>query len=325
MKILIAAAALAVMLLHAERPAEAAARFAVTDTVGKIVNEPAFKGFGRFILPLSRGYDADMQLSEVSSLLPYHSGVDAQEAARVINMMADKAGSGELSFHPFYTEREKAAAPQKSETGLFFFKGKPGAPFAVVCPGGGFSYVGSIHEGFPYALELSRRGYNAFVIQYRTGGAQQACEDLAAAVSYIFANAEKLGVGTKSYSLWGGSAGARMAAYLGTRGAEAFGGARLPRPSCVVMQYTGHSEYGPKEPATFAAVGENDGIASPRVMERRIKAIAAAGSPAEFHLYPGLGHGFGLGKGTSAEGWLARAAAFWEKEIKKEASAGKDK
>ena len=45
-----------------------------------------------------------------------------------------------------------------------FFRGRPGAPFAVICPGGGFSYVGSIHEGFPHALALSRMGYNAFVV-----------------------------------------------------------------------------------------------------------------------------------------------------------------
>jgi hypothetical protein len=41
--------------------------------------------------------------------------------------------------------------------------GRPGAPFAVVCPGGGFSYVGSVHEGFPHAAAISSKGLNAFV------------------------------------------------------------------------------------------------------------------------------------------------------------------
>ena len=68
---------------------------------------------------------------------------------------------------------------------MFFFRGKPGAPFAVISPGGGFSYVGSIHEGFPLAVALSQKGYNAFVLQYRVGGETIACEDLAAALSYI--------------------------------------------------------------------------------------------------------------------------------------------
>ena len=47
-------------------------------------------------------------------------------------------------------------------------------------------------------------------------------------------------------------------------------------------------------------------------MQRRIDALAAAGIDTEFHVYPDLGHGFGLGIGTSAEGWLDDAVAFWE-------------
>ena len=30
-------------------------------------------------------------------------------------------------------------------------------------------------------------------------------------------------------------------------------------------------------------------------------------------MYDKLGHGFGLGDGTAAEGWLPEAVAFWEK------------
>lgn len=43
-------------------------------------------------------------------------------------------------------------------------------PFALIFPGGGFAYVGSLHEGFPLADALSRKGCNAFVLHYRTGG-----------------------------------------------------------------------------------------------------------------------------------------------------------
>src|SRR3546814_3269584 len=53
----------------------------------------------------------------------------------------------------------------------------------------------------------------AFVLKYRTGsGGAVATEDLAAAISYIFRNADALGVDRRDYSLWGSSAGARMAA-----------------------------------------------------------------------------------------------------------------
>ena len=37
----------------------------------------------------------------------------------------------------------------------------------------------------------------------------------------------------------------------------------------------------------------------------------------KFHHYPGLGHGFGLGIETPAEGWIDSAVAFWEKQMRK--------
>jgi acetyl esterase/lipase len=118
----------------------------------------------------------------------------------------------------FYTEAQTKEEPTRANAGLFFLRGRPGAPFSVVCPGGGFSYVASVHEGFPHAVAISRRGLNAFVLRYRAGhGGMVATQDLTAALSYIFENAERLGVGTEGYSLWGSSAGARMAAAIGSR------------------------------------------------------------------------------------------------------------
>ena len=51
-------------------------------------------------------------------------------------------------------------------------------------------------------------------------------------------------------------------------------------------------------------------------MQRRLELLSKLDTPTEFHVYPGLGHGFGLGTGTVAEGWLNDAAAFWEKQMK---------
>jgi hypothetical protein len=35
-------------------------------------------------------------------------------------------------------------------------------PFAIIVPGGGFSYVASMHEGSPYAVEIGNMGFNVF-------------------------------------------------------------------------------------------------------------------------------------------------------------------
>ena len=290
----------------------------VDDTIGDILQHSAFAGFGRLLLPWDdRRVEPTMKLKEIGSLLPYHSHVDADVVVSSLNRMIDDAAAGRTVFYDVYTAAEKEAEPSRRNTGLFFFRGKPGAPFAVIAPGGGFAYVASVHEGFPFADEISKRGFNAFVLRYRAGqGGQVPTEDLAAALTYIARNSGRLGVTMTGYSLWGSSAGARMVASIGSHGSARFGGAKLPKPSAVVLLYSGHSELTPAEPPTFVAVGETDGIAPPAVMERRVAALRRQGTDMEYHRYPGVGHGFGLGIGTSAEGWIADAVRFWTKHIR---------
>ena len=81
------------------------------------------------------------------------------------------------------------------------------------------------------------------------------------------------------------------------------------------MGYTGHSEYTRLDPPTYVVIGANDGIASPAIMRRRVEALKAIGIDSEFHLFPNLRHGFGLGTGTSADGWIDGAVRFWEKHM----------
>ena len=286
-------------------------------TLRDLLRHPAFAGFAPLILPWDdRAYDEQMPLARIGSLLPYHTHVDPGTVAAGLNRMIDDAASGRTVFYRFYSDARMQQEPAKSNTGLFFFRGRPGAPFAIIAPGGGFSYVASVHEGFPYAVAISGRGYNAFVLRYRAGqGGTVATEDLAAAVSYIVGNAATLDVSPAGYSLWGSSAGARMAAAIGSYGAAKYGGGNAPKPSAVVMAYTAHSDYSPAEPSTFVVVGEQDGIAPPAVMEKRIEALRKAGTAVEYHKYKGVGHGFGPGVGTSAEGWVFDAIRFWEKSM----------
>lgn len=277
-----------------------------------VKSDPVFGDYGRLLFPVEDWYYSGSTLEELR--LIWYSNIIPAETVEIVNTLWQRVSGGETVFYDIYTQEEKATDPEKENTGLFFFKGQPGAKFAVCNAGGGFAYVGAMQDSFPHALELSKRGYNAFALIYRPG-AQTACEDLARAISFIFENVEELEVDTDCYSLWGGSAGARMAAWLGSYGPAAFGGDDLPQPGTVIMQYTGHSDYTENDPPTFACVGENDGIANWRTMERRLQAMSVLGIPTEFHHYPGLSHGFGLGTGTVAEGWVDQAVAFWEKQM----------
>ena len=286
--------------------------YTVDTLISDVIADPVFGDYGRLIFPVDTGYYSGDTLGSLR--LTWYSNIDPDKTVEITNYMKEHAGLGDTIFYDIYSEKEKADDPAKEDTGLFFFKGNPGEKFAVCNAGGGFAYVGAMHDSFPHALELSKQGYNAFALIYRPG-AQTACEDLARAISFIFEHAEELEVDTDCYSLWGGSAGARMAAYLGSYGTAAFGGDELPRPGTVVMQYTGHSEYAESDPPTYVCVGENDGIASWRTMESRLERMSALGIDTEFHKYPGLSHGFGLGTGTVAEGWIEDAIAFWEKHM----------
>lgn len=288
------------------------AAFTRQTPIEEVKQDPVFGAYGRLLFPVQDYYYSGDTLEELR--LTYYSHIDPDMTVEIVNTLKERAAAGQTVFYDIYTKEEKAADPAKEDTGLFFFKGTPGQRFAVCNAGGAFAYVGAMQDSFPHALELSQKGYNAFALIYRPG-AQTACEDLARAITFIFDHAQELEVDTSCYSLWGGSAGARMAAWLGTYGPAAFGGADLPRPGAVIMQYTGLGEYSMQDPPTYACVGDSDGIANWRVMQARLNAMQDAGIDTEFHVYPGLGHGFGLGTGTSAEGWLDDAAAFWEKQM----------
>ena len=106
-----------------------------------------------------------------------------------------------------------------------------------------------------------------------------------------------------------------MAARIGSYGAAAYGGDEIPRPGIVVMAYTGHMDFTRNNPPTFVIVGDRDGIASASTMERRVNSMRNTGIDVEFHIYQNVGHGFGLGIGTEAEGWLEDAVRFWENHM----------
>ena len=299
--------------VNAEAQHTQSAPYTADTPITEVQNDPVFADYGRLLFPVERTYMRGDTLGELG--LTWYNNIDPDETVRICNTLHDRAASGETIFYDIYSDAEKRADPDKENTGLFFFRGEEGAPFAICNAGGAFVYVGAMQDSFPHVLAISECGYNAFALIYRPG-AQTACEDLARAISFIFENAEYLGVSTDCYSLWGGSAGARMAAWLGSYGPLAFDGDDLPRPGVVIMQYTGYSDVSPEDPPTFAVCGERDSIADWRLMQQRLRVLTDRyGTPTEFHHYPGLPHGFGLGTGTIAEGWLDQAVDFWEAQM----------
>ena len=298
----------------AENPAPDGENAYTLETKGvDVINDPVFGDYGRLLFPVDRTIDEDLELQDVGDILIWYNNVNPDRTVEIANYLRDQAASGEQIFYDIYTDEEKAEDPDKEDTGLFFFRGDPGAKTEIL-NAGGFVYVAAMHDSFPQAMELSEKGYNAFALIYRPG-ADTACEDLARAIAFLHENADELQIDMTDYSLWGGSAGARMAAWLGSYGTAAFGEEEYPAPGAVIMQYTGLSDVTGNEPPTYACVGTSDGIASYRSMENYISRIRADGTDAEIEVFDGLRHGFGLGEGTVAEGWIDRAVSFWERNM----------
>lgn len=195
-----------------------------------VIQDPVFDNYGRLIFPVDSGYYSGDTLGKLE--LTWYNNIDSNKTVEITNYFKNQVQAGQTIFYDIYSEEEKKADPEKENTGLFFFKGNPNEKFAICNAGGGFAYVGAMQDSFPHALELSKKGYNAFALIYRPG-AQSGCEDLARAISFIFEHAKELEVDTNNYSLWGGSAGGRLAAWLGSYGLAAFGERDLPRPSAI--------------------------------------------------------------------------------------------
>lgn len=216
-------------------------------------------------------------------------------------------------------------------------------PFAIICPGGGYSMVCSFLEGLPYAKHLNEQGYSAFVLYYRCRKKARypaPMDDLARALRDILSRADALNLETEGYSVWGSSAGGHLAASFGT---EAMGYAKydLPKPGALVLCYpvvtmgdkthlgsrnnllgkapdaamltltSVEQQITPAYPPTFVWCGDTDRTVDPENSRMLSEALAENGVPCQFVEYPGVDHGVGLRKGLACEGWFEQAVSFW--------------
>ncbi len=135
--------------------------------IADVIADPSFGEYGRLIFPLDDHYYSGEILKDFR--LTYYNHIDPDKTVEIVNYMKDHADIGDTIFYEIYSEEEKQADPSKEDTGLFFFKGNPGERFALCNAGGAFAFVGAMHDSFPHALELSKKGYNAFALIYRPG------------------------------------------------------------------------------------------------------------------------------------------------------------
>lgn len=291
------------------------------------MNHPALAGIGQYVLPWETGIVSKivppLSLGYMCRCLGYH----VQTVVNGINFLIDMRKQEKLRAFDYYTQEEKLQNPHLDTTRLLYIPGAPGAPFAIVIAGGGYNSVCMMQEAFPVAQRLYEKGYHVFMLKYRVGDLpgevspfdkrERAFGDLRRAMEFIFRNPENWQATLTDYSIWGFSAGARMALAWATNSKYGYAAAGLPKPTLQVPIYTVPENIIPDThiPATFMAMGTKDsfyGEEGCKICDTFCTALWRNGVPAIFEKFEGIGHGFGLGVGTVAEGWFDRAVDLWK-------------
>ena len=252
-----------------------------------------------------------------------------------LQYLVDRCKNGQV-FYPFRDDRS---------TGIAAFPLSERKKCVIICPGGGYTNVFSLAEGYPVAAALNRMGYAAFVVHYRTfreASVPNPMDDLAQAVRFLLEHADVLNVDMVDYAVMGFSAGGHLAASFGT---QSLGYARYghPAPKCMILGYPvitmgEHAHAVSRErllgkqvepelcdrysiekqvdsayPRTFLWQCDADCTVPIRNSELMAQALAENGVEYAYEVFPGDAHGWGLGLGTAAEGWLDRAVRLWTK------------
>jgi acetyl esterase/lipase len=195
----------------------------------------------------------------------------------------------------------------------------------IVCPGGGFQFLGWEHEGMEVARWLAQRGITAFVLKYRvrlTGevaaagkGDERTFEhrlkaaepkisvaraDAIQAIRYLRSNADMYGIARDRIGTMGFSAGAMTTMSVVLKAdAES-------RPDFAASIYGAMEDAPvPKDaPPLFIVHTQADALVPAAQSTKMFHAWTAAERPAELHLYQAGPHGLGMRKvGLPVDGW----------------------
>lgn len=202
----------------------------------------------------------------------------------------------------------------------------------MICPGGGYSILAASHEGEDVARWFNTMGVTAFVLKYRlpdstvmTNPHEVPLMDAMQGMKLIRQNAARYGVDPNKIGVMGFSAGGHLASTLSThyfRGPQAseqakpnfaillypvitFGdkahtGSRdrllgkLTKSPDMIAYYSNEQQVTNLAPPTFLVHSMDDKAVPVDNSINYYLALLRNGVPAEMHLYPTGGHGYGL-------------------------------
>jgi len=222
-------------------------------------------------------------------------------------------------------ERTVTGVNAPSITPFLPAKDKASGAAVLVIPGGGHSKLCVDHEGDNVARWLSDHGVAAFVLRYRLARESgstytiegHAVPDTQRAIRLIRSRAAEWGIDPQRVGAIGFSAGGELVAQACMRPGDGKTDAADPiehekaRPSFQGLIYPGRSGDilpTPDAPPAFLACGEKDRQDIAEGLAEVYLRFKRAGASAEFHVYAGVGHGFGYRATTKGPvaGWPDR-------------------
>ena len=226
-------------------------------------------------------------------------------------------------------ERQISSVHKPSLTPFLPPKEKVTGAAVLIIPGGGHRVLCVDHEGAFVAEWLAARGIAAFVLKHRLAREEgstytierDALADTQRALRLIRSRAAEWGIDPARVGAMGFSAGGELVALAWMRPSEGAADAADPldklsaRPAFQALIYPGRSgDVVPTKdaPPAFLACGEKDRQDISEGLAEMYLRFKRAGVSAEFHVYAGVGHGFGLRpamKGPLA-GWPDRFAEW---------------
>lgn len=264
--------------------------------------------------------------------------------AERLNFLKTHIETGEITREKVYSESEVRSDSSKVGVQLLEYRNRGSNKVAIIIPGGGYSNVCSFCEGWPIAQELFERGYNCFVLYYRVfpnAYMPNPIEDVARLVKRIKENYPDLDL--NGYLMLGFSAGGHLAGIWATK--QGYPRYNLPKPkflsltypvidlslkkgvtraNCLgencseeeVKKYSVHTNVDENYPETYLWQGRNDQCISFENSVIMDKALTENNVKHKYVVYDDTCHGFGVGKGTCAEGWIDDMLKFFNENNK---------
>lgn len=203
-----------------------------------------------------------------------------------------------------------------------FLPENPNGQAVVICPGGGYARLAIDHEGEMFAEWFNQRGITAVVLYYRMPNEHSTlpCKDVLTAVELVRENAEAWGVSPAKVGVMGFSAGGHVAAsaltkYTSEANKPNFGVLIYPvitmkeefthkgsrdrligkeaKPAAV-EEWSLENHVTPQTPTCFIALSNDDRGVHNANSTLFYNALYANKVPAELHIYPKGGHGWGF-------------------------------